>query len=260
MPVGGHYGVCQSGFTGENLSAFVGNAAHSPFFGLRMPTKFDRIPVGHRAQKLGVPLEYIFFAALVGVVLAVFASRLKNKPTKASSSPMKPATQASGLLGFQETGTAPKTDSAGRVIVKLKGGAPGIVWGVNRSHLDYLVANKLAGKVNEDEEFSKSIKVRIRPDTNSQFENSVLVETADEKLIGWILKDASADAVSVMNQIQEALVKTAPELFGQLFTFEVSAKIEGFWSEIGEDDKEEWEADIELMEIKIKAPAEVEID
>ena len=179
----------------------------------------------------------------------------------ATSSPTTPAkSQASGLLGFQETGTAPQTDSEGRVIVKLKGGSPGIVWGVNRSHLDYKVGNKLAGKVNEDEEFSKSVKVRIRPDTKSQFENSVLVETTDEKFIGWILKEASDDAVSVMNQIKEVLVKTAPELFGKVFTFEVSAKIEGSWSEIGEDDKEEWEADLELMEIKIKAPAEIEVD
>ena len=205
-------------------------------------------------------MDLLFFAVVAGIVLAIVVSRAKNKTASSPSTSKRPTKAASGLLGFQETGTTPKTDSAGRVIVKLKGGSPGVVWGVNRSHLDEQVANKLAGKVNEDEEFSKSVKVRIRPDTNSQFENSVLVETTDEKFIGWILKDASVDAVSVMNQIKEALVKTAPELFGKLFTFEVSAKIEGAWNEIGEDDKEEWEAEIELMEIRIKAPAEIEID
>jgi hypothetical protein len=205
-------------------------------------------------------LDLLFFAVVAGIVLAIVVSRAKNKTASSPSPSKRPTKAASGLLGFQETGTTPKTDSAGRVIVKLKGGSPGVVWGVNRSHLDDQVANKLAGKVNEDEEFSKSVKVRIRPDTNSQFENSVLVETTDEKFIGWILKDASADAVSVMNQIKEALVKTAPELFGKLFTFEVSAKIEGAWNEIGEDDKEEWEAEIELMEIRVKAPAEIEVD
>ena len=205
-------------------------------------------------------MDLLFFAVVAGIVLAIVVSRAKNKTASSPSPSKRPTKAASGLLGFQETGTAPKTDSAGRVIVKLKGGSPGVVWGVNRSHLDDQVANKLAGKVNEDEEFSKSVKVRIRPDTNSQFENSVLVETTDEKFIGWILKDASADAVSVMNQIKEALVKTAPELLGKLFTFEVSAKIEGAWNEIGEDDKEEWEAEIELMEIRIKAPAEIEVD
>lgn len=210
--------------------------------------------------KMGDQMDVLLFVVVAVIVLAVLISRTKNKPTTASSSAKRPAKQASGLLGFQETGTSPKTDSAGRVIVKLKGGSPGVVWGVNRSHLDDQVANKLAGKVNEDEEFSKSVKVRIRPDTNSQFENSVLVETTDEKFIGWILKESSADAVAVMNQIKEALGKIAPELFGKLFTFEVSAKIEGAWDEVGEGEKEEWEADIELMEIKIKAPAEIEVD
>jgi hypothetical protein len=205
-------------------------------------------------------LDLLVFAVVAGVVLAIVVSRAKSKTTSNTASSKRPTKSTSGLLGFQETGTTPKTDSAGRVIVKLKGGSPGIAWGVNRSRLDYQVANKLAGKVNEAEEFSKSVKVRIRPDTESQFENSVLVETADEKFIGWILKDASADAVSVMNQIKDALVKTAPELVGQLFTFEVSAKIEGSWNEIGEDDKEVWEADLELMEIRIKTPAEIDVE
>lgn len=200
----------------------------------------------------------ILFVVLV-VVLIVVLKRSKASSTKVANTNKRP-NSVSGKLGFQETGTKPKTDSAGRVVVKLKGGASGIKWGVNLSHLDYLVANKLAGKVNENEEFSKTVKVRIRPDKNSQFENSVLIETTDEKFIGWILKEASSDATSVMMQIQEVLVRTAPDLASSEFTFEVSAKIEGSWAEIGEGDKEEWEADLESMEIRIVTPAEIEVD
>jgi hypothetical protein len=208
-------------------------------------------------------LEFLFVLIVAGAIIAVLQSQSKVKAGTRSAQPAQPAhpaKQSSGLLGFQETGTAPKTDSAGRVIVKLKGGSQGIVWGVNRSHLDYQLANKLAGKVNDDLEFSKSVKVRIRHDAQSQFANSVIVETTDEKFIGWILKDYSDDAVSVMNQIAGALGQMVPQLANSNFVYEVSAKIEGAWDEIGEDDKEEWEADIELMEIRIKTPAEIEVD
>lgn len=205
-------------------------------------------------------MEFLFLLIVAGVVIAVLQSKSKSKTGNRQPRPARPAKQSSGLLGFQETGTAPKTDSAGRVIVKLKGGSPGIVWGVNRSHLDYQLANKLAGKVNDDLEFSKSVKVRMRQDTQSQFANSVLVETTDGKFIGWILKDQSDDAVSVMNQVAGALGQMVPQLADSSFVYEVSAKIEGAWDEIGEDDKEEWEADIELMEIRIKTPAEIEVD
>lgn len=251
--------MCQSRFTGDNIRAFLGSVDRAPIWVAsvhQVRQNSGRAP----RPKLGDQLDVLFFVVVAVIVLAILISRTKQKPTNASNSAKKPAKQTSGLLGFQETGTSPKTDSAGRVIVKLKGGSPGLSLGVNRSHLELELANKLAGKVNDDGEFSKSIKVRIRPDTNSQFENSVLVETTNEKFIGWILKDASADAVSVMDQIVEALVKAVPDLFGKLFTFEVSAKIEGAWDEVGEGEKEEWEADIELMEIKIKAPAEIEID
>jgi hypothetical protein len=182
------------------------------------------------------------------------------KAVAASSSPSPGKPHQSGLLGFQETGTPPQVDSGGRVIIKLKGGSPGVNWGVNRSDMDQALTNKLAGKVNEDEEFSKSIKVRIRPDTKSQFKDSILVETTDEKFIGWILKNDSPNASQVLQQVKAAVEQAVFELRGRDMTFEVSAKIEGYWNEVGEGDKEEWEADFDSMEIRIKAPAEIEVD
>lgn len=182
------------------------------------------------------------------------------KAATASSAPSPGKAKASGMLGFQETGTAPKKDPAGRVILKIKGGTPGAAWGVNLSRLEDKAANKLAGKVNADEEFSKTVKVRMRPDKDSQFENSVLVETTDGQFIGWILKDASEDIVSVMSQISKGVRSVASELVSAEFTFEMSAKIEGYWDEVGEDDEEEWQASVDSMLIQMKNPAEIEID
>lgn len=162
-------------------------------------------------------------------------------------------------LGFQKSGTPPKRDKQGRVIVTVKGGSPGAVWGVNLSKLDYKIAVKLAGKVNADEEFSKTIKVRVRPDSESAFANSILIETLDGEFIGWILKDASDDVVSVLKQITKAVVGVVPELGAEEFTFEMSARIEGVWDEVGEGDDEVWEADVTSMQIKMKNPAELDI-
>lgn len=209
-------------------------------------------------------MEYI----LLGIAIAVLYIWFKSKTGKVnqtasgsgSQTKAKPKAAPSGKLAFQEAGTQPKTDPEGRVVVKLKGGTPGVSFGVNQSRLDGELANKLAGKVNEDEEFNKSVKVRIRADRNSQYANSVLVETIDSKFLGWILKDDSEKASAVLQEIGEAMINIAPELQGSEFTFEVSARIEGYWNEVSEDGPEEWEADFELFEIRIKAPVEAEVD
>lgn len=206
-------------------------------------------------------MDFLFFIALVAGALWVWTNFKKDqsKSPRGRSSNTKSKKSSSGKFGFQEMGTDPKRDSQGRVVVKLSGGNPGISYGVNLSHLDQEVARKLAGKVNEDEEFSKSVRVRMRRDTESQYENSIIVETADAKLIGWILKEASDDAVSVLQQITSAVRGTAPELGSSEFTFEVSARIEGSWIDAG-DGEEDWEADFDMMEIRIKSPVEVEVE
>lgn len=210
-------------------------------------------------------MEFLFFVLVAAFVIWVRYQIGKQKvsgttPTKASGSKPTARKSASGKLRFQETGTPPKTDTQGRVIVKLPSGTSGLTFGVNKSHLSPEVALKLAGKPNDDEEIAKSLKIRVRSDQQSQYANSFILETLDGKLIGWILKDDSEQAASVFSQIQAALLKSAPELQGREFTFEVSLRVEGYWDEIGEDGVEEWEPDIDLMEIRIKSPVEIEID
>lgn len=182
------------------------------------------------------------------------AIEAENQQSKTSGS------KASGTLGFQETGTPPKTDSKGRVILILKSSSTGVKYPVNLAQIDQEVANSLAGKPNEDEEFTKSAKLFMRPDVESQYANSVVLETEAGKRVGWIKKEASDDATSVIGQISSIISKTVPELSGREFTFQVTAHIEGNWNEVGEDDKEVWEADIDFMEIRIKNPVEIEID
>lgn len=205
-----------------------------------------------------------FFGSVFFIALIIFIIVRVNAARKggASVTPRAHAARSnpSGLLAFQVNGTLPKTDSQGRVIVKLKGSASGIRWGVNLSHLDYKLANKLAGRPKEGEEFEKTIKVRLRPDTNSQFANSVLIETLDEKHIGWILKDASDDAMSVLNQLGSALQPMLAPANANGLVFEVSARISGYWEDTSNTDSPTWEADFEQMEIRIASPAEIEID
>lgn len=185
-----------------------------------------------------------------------------NAVAKAASSNGKPLPaqpRTTGTLGFQETGTPPKIDVGGRVILKIKGGKD-VSWGVNLSRLEANVSNKLAGKVSRDEEFIKTVKVRMRPDKESLYENSVLIETLDGQFVGWILKDASDDVVSVLSQIKKGVAEVANELASAEFTFEMSATIEGSWDEVGENDEEEWEASIDSMFIQMRNPAEIEVD
>jgi hypothetical protein len=172
---------------------------------------------------------------------------------------------SSGFTGgnrfaFQEEGKEPQTDSAGRVIVKLKGAADGIRYRVS-NYSEIQTAKKLAGKGEEFDEFAKSVKARVRADKGSPYENSFKVETLNGEQIGWIFKDHSSDAASVFGQMSSAIIKTAPELAGRELTFEVSLRVEGGWIwSTNDDDSEEWEPDLELLEIRIMSPASMEIN
>lgn len=210
-------------------------------------------------------MEFLFFVLVAAIVIWVRYQMAKQAsgpktPTRPAAAKSATAKPPSGKLRFQETKTPPRTDSQGRVIVKLPGGTSGVVLGVNKTHISAEASIKLAGKPTDDEEFARSAKVRVRLDKESQFENSFVLETLDGKLIGWILKDDSKQAASVLNQIQSALLKSAPELQAREFSFEVSLRVEGYWDEIGEDGVEEWEPDFDLMEIRIKSPVEIEVE
>lgn len=215
---------------------------------------------------MGDDMEFFLFGITMVIVYVWFQSKTKqrNQIAKGSGQHTKSSAKSvsSGTFAFQESGTEPKADAEGRVIVKVKGASNGLAFGVNKMHLDPKLAAKLAGRVNEDEEFAKSIKARVRPDRKSQYANSLIIETLDGQLIGWILKTDSAEAASVFGQLDAAVRQSAPELVDKELTFEVSVRLEGYWNE--EDYEDEgglvWEPDIELMEVRIRVPVEVEIE
>lgn len=211
-------------------------------------------------------MDYFLLVCLIGALFIWFRYKTAKSTVANQTRTVRPktpsATTFSGRFSFQEAGTDPRTDSEGRVVVKVKGGSNGLAFGINKLHLEPELAGKLAGKVSEDEEFAKSIRARVRPDKKSEYSNSFIVETTAGNLIGWILKSDSEEAASVFGQLDSAVRRSAPELGDKELTFEVSLRIEGYWNE--EDYEDEgglvWEPDFELMEIRIKVPVEVEVE
>lgn len=154
----------------------------------------------------------------------------------------------------------PTLDGQGRAIIRLKGGSPGFRWGVNGSHGSYQAQRSLAGKAKEEGEFSKSVKVRLRLDPTSQFPNSILVETQGEEFLGWILRDANPEAFFVLNQIHQGISHLIPQYSFPMVTFEVSARVEGYWDEPDPDEEEsDWEVSIDQIEVRVKNPAEIDV-
>lgn len=206
------------------------------------------------------------FGLVVIIAGLVAAQRLggrefrKSEPPYADTSLARPQEPVSKKLGFEETGSAPSTDPEGRVIVKLKGGKPGLSYRVDLSRLDGEIGDKLSGKPKEDEDFEKSIRVRLKPDSSSEHKNSILVETTDGEFVGWILKDFSKKASLVINEISSGLRKRSPELVSAQFTFEVLAHIKGWWYDWDDGDVGGRSAEIETMEVQIKTPFVVQID
>lgn len=206
------------------------------------------------------------FGLVVIIAGLVAAQRLggrefrKSEPPYADTSLARPQEPVSKKLGFEETGSAPSTDPEGRVIVKLKGGKPGLSYGVNLLQLAGDIADKLALKASKGSAFEILIRVRLRQDSSSESKNSILVETTDDEFIGWILEGDSKKATLALSQISSELRKKSPEFLAANFTFEVSARIKGWTSVVWSESDPDWRATIKIMELQIKTPFELQID
>lgn len=181
------------------------------------------------------------------------------KAVEASSSASKNKSAKSGL-GFQQAGTSPKTDKAGRVIVILKSGSEVIV-PVHTYKITDLAAQKIAGKPKLDEEFDKSAKTRVCVTSIEKGKEEVRVETVDGDFIGVVKRESAEFAATLFKQTEASLISAVPELQGKSLVFEVSANITGYWAEDeDEDGKSIIETTIEEINLKIKAPVTVEIN
>ncbi len=167
------------------------------------------------------------------------------------------ATSSSEGLAYTQTGTGPQRDLKNRVVAKLASGSQ-LVFSVNKQHVTGEALKYLMGKPKEDDEVSRSVRLRMFRDDESQFANSVKLETPRGDLVGWILKADSDLACKLIDQLDDALKAHDPALRGERIVFDVSAKVSGY-SMMPEDEDDE-PYDLEEVEIRIKDPVEMDVD
>lgn len=115
----------------------------------------------------------------------------------------------------------------------------------------------LLGRPNDDDYVERSVRVRMRRDLERVDSDIVLVETRKGEPIGLISADQSYFACELINQVGEAIAAQNPSLLGRAPHLDVSCRVEGEWEHVEWDDEPaEWEANIDLAEIRVKAPVE----
>lgn len=163
-------------------------------------------------------------------------------------------------LAFQITNTSPKTDNRGRVIVKLKNGSD-VTIPVHTYKMKLEAGNKLAGKPKEDEEFDKSVRVRVSIISNQKGAEETRVELLDGSYIGVVKRESAEFAATLFEQIASGLKLEIPELADSVFVFDVSANIIGEWQD---DENDEGEpilfAKFTELNLKVKAPISAEVE
>jgi hypothetical protein len=163
----------------------------------------------------------------------------------------------SGKFAFQDEGKAPLRDSSNRVIVKVQTGSS-ISLGVNEQSETPEVVKYLLGKPEADKEIeNRSVRLRIFRDLESEYPDSVKIETTKGDFIGWVLKNDSAIACKVIDSLTQQVRQVAPEL--DSLVFDVGAKVDGAFDE---DEDEEGKTilvpNFDVV-LKIKDPAEIDI-
>ena len=169
------------------------------------------------------------------------------------------AEKSKGLTDTTVQGDAPYPETGDPVIVTIQSGAD-IVLYVELDSSEK-ADRALLGRP-KDDYVERSIRVRLLRDLNRTESARVLVETRTNEPIGLIAAEQSYFACELINQVGEAVAEQDPSLVGRAPHLDVSCRVEGEWEEVEwPDEPPEWEAHIELIEIRIKAPIGVtEID
>lgn len=116
----------------------------------------------------------------------------------------------------------------------------------------------LLGRPNDDDYVERSVRVRIRRDLEQVDSSRVLVETRKGEPVGVISGHQSYYACELINQVGEAVAAQNPSLVGRAPHLDVSCRVEGEWEQFEWDDEPaEWEANIDLAEIRVKAPVDI---
>lgn len=164
---------------------------------------------------------------------------------------------ASGKFAFQEENKSPLRDSSNRVIVKVQTGSS-IELGVNEQSDTSEVVKYLLGKPEAYKDVeNRSVRLRIFRDLESEYPDSVKIETTKGDFVGWVLKSDSAVACKVIDSLTQQVRHVAPEL--ESLVFDVGAKVDGTFDEDEDDDgKTTLIPDFDVV-LKIKDPAELDI-
>lgn len=154
--------------------------------------------------------------------------------------------------------SAPIPTSGDPYEVKVKSGKQ-ILLRLNLKDLSDEAVDQLKGRYSDEDEIEKSVRLVMFRDLQSQYADSVRVVTTKGHLVGWVRKDDSAVACTVIDQITMGVHRGVPESAGRPIHLNVSAFIEGSWDEDEDDNgKTIYVASIDSAEIRIKNPAEVE--
>lgn len=185
-----------------------------------------------------------------------FFSKLAKEAAKQNKAKAK--SQLSSSSWDPPQVNAPIPTSGAPYEVKVKSGKQ-ILLRVNTKDMTDEAVNQLKGRYNDEDDIEKSVRLVIFRDLQSQYADSVRVVTTKGHLVGWVRKDNSAIACTVIDQVTMGVHKGIPESAGRPIHLNVSAFVEGSWDE-DESGKLIHEASIDSVEIRIKNPAEIETD
>jgi len=192
-----------------------------------------------------------------------FFSKALNRAAKSATRSVKTAAKpkragpAAKPLTFKRNGTAPATDEAGRVIVKLSAGSEFEVeadlWGDSDGE------KWLAGRrKSDDDDIERNVKVRVfdAPDSARRL---LHIESPTGAKLGHLWQN---DAVALVDQVT-AHLRNEPALAQSRFVFELSGHVEGSWQQDEDDDDAAAaaaEQDLDLsLTIRVRVPLVVDI-
>lgn len=145
----------------------------------------------------------------------------------AAASTVQPNSSADVADTFA-VGEVPPPSTGEPVAVKLKGGAVELL--VNIQDIDEKVTRELMGKPKDDmEEVDRSIRVWMFRDLESEFPDSVRVQTRKGNTIGWIRKNQSYFACELIEQLGAAVSQHDSSLQGRAPHLNVAARVHGEW-------------------------------
>ena len=181
--------------------------------------------------------------------MGLFSRLAKSAATLNAPKPIQSTSTVTGSPQQMTTTTGEVSPPAtGEPIhVKLKGGKD-VELLVNTQGISEAAARELFGRPkDDDEEVDKTVRLWMSRDLESQYPDSVRVQTRKGKAVGWIRKDQSYFACELIDQIGGSLAQQDPSLLGRAPHLNVSAGVFGAWLTEYETDEDGNDLDDEKL-------------